>query len=115
MYACAETLPRVRLCARARLCLCDDLGTYSKTNKRTPFLNNLALLCSYGASPVGSSGAFSIIGRFGHQSSPEAKGLFAGRGLISAFFFMTFAPYSPQTSYQKKAGPLQAACGWRLN
>lgn len=80
MYACAETLACVRACARARLCLCDDLGTYSKTNKRTPFLNNLAPLCSDGTSPVGSSVAFSIIERFGHQSSPEANGFFAGGG-----------------------------------
>lgn len=109
MYACAETLACVRAGARARLCLCDDLGTYSKTNKRTPFLNNLAPLCSDGTSPVGSSVAFSIIERFGHQSSPEASGFFAVGGGGRT------APYSPQTSYQKKAGPLQAACGWRLN
>lgn len=84
---CTPVLKRWRVCACARACpcLCDDLGTYSKTNKRTPFLNNLAPLCSNGTSSVGSSVAFSIIGRFGHQSSPEANGLFAG-GAISAFF-----------------------------
>lgn len=63
-------LKRWRACACACLCLCDDLGTYSKTNKRTPFLNNLAPLCSDGTSPVGSSVAFSIIGRGGGQFQP---------------------------------------------
>lgn len=97
------------VCVCARACV-SDLGAYSKTNKRMPFLNNFAPRCSGGMSPVGSSLAFSIIWSFGHQIGAEPDGFLWG-GMILASFPMILSDFCATliTNFLPPAG------GWRLN